>query len=100
MGYVSRRISDLPKGESLKVEFVLATEPEHRYSGTVRNVSERTELTADGHIVRAVVDLDSAKLPPLRDGAEVKARLNCGTSRAGFVWLRELIEVIQTYWWY
>lgn len=100
VGYVSRRISDLPKGESLKVEFVLATEPEHRYSGTVRNVSERTELTADGHIVRAVVDLDSAKLPPLRDGAEVKARLNCGTSRAGFVWLRELIEVIQTYWWY
>jgi multidrug efflux pump subunit AcrA (membrane-fusion protein) len=100
VGYVSRRLSDLRSGETLKVDFVLATEPERRYSGSIRNIGERTELTGDGHIVRAVVDLDRGNLPPLRDGAEVRARLNCGPSRAGFVWLRELIEVIQTYWWY
>ena len=99
-GYVVRHLSELPKDESFKVEFVLATEPERRYPGLLRNIAARTELTADGHIVRAVIELDLDNLPPLRDGAEVKARLHCGPQRAGFVWFRELIEVIQTYWWY
>jgi len=99
-GYVARHLSELPAGESIAVEFVLATEPQRRYPGRLRNIASRTEVTADGHIVRAVIELDSANLPPLRDGAEVKARLHCGTHRAGFVLFRELIEVIQTYWWY
>ena len=99
-GYVVRHLSELPTNESFKVEFVLATEPERRYPGLLRNIAARTELTADGHIVRAVIELDPENLPPLRDGAEVKARLHCGPQRAGFVWFRELIEVIQTYWWY
>lgn len=99
-GYIVHRLSELPAEESLTVEFVLATEPERRYSGLLRQIASRTELTADGHIVRAVISLDPENLPPLRDGAEVKARLHCGTQRAGFVWFRELIEVIQTYWWY
>jgi multidrug efflux pump subunit AcrA (membrane-fusion protein) len=100
VGYVTRHLSDLAAGESLTVEFVLATEPERRYPGRLRGIGARTELTADGHIVRAVIDVDPDDLPPLRDGAEVKARLHCGQHRAGFVWFRELIEVIQTYWWY
>lgn len=100
VGYVARHMTQLSSGESLKVEFVLATEPEHRYPGRLRSLGARTELTADGHIVRATVELDPDNMPPLRDGSEVKARLNCGTERAGFVLFRELIEVIQTYWWY
>jgi multidrug efflux pump subunit AcrA (membrane-fusion protein) len=100
LGYVTRYRAGLSDGESLKVEFVLATEPERRYSGTLKSIGERTELIADIHAVRAVVELDANSPPPLRDGAEVKARLNCGPHRAGFVWFRELIEVIQTYWWY
>lgn len=100
VGYVTRYLSEMPTGESLAIEFVLATEPERRYPGQLRRIGARTELTADGHIVRAVIDVDPDNLPPLRDGAEVKARLHCGLHRAGFVWFRELIEVIQTYWWY
>jgi len=99
-GYVSRRLTELPEGELLPVEFVLATEPERRFPGRLRRMATRTELTSEGHVVRAVIELDPDNLPPLRDGAEVKARLNCGPERAGFVWFRELIEVIQTYWWY
>lgn len=100
VGYVARHLAEIQDGESLKVEFVLATEPEHRYRGRLRSLGARTELTADGHIVRATVELDPDNMPPLRDGSEVKARLNCGTEQAGFVLFRELIEVIQTYWWY
>ena len=99
-GYVARRLSELKAGEKLSIDFVLATEPETRYPGTILELSPRTDLTADGHIVRAIVELDPANAPPLRDGAEVKARLNCGQRSIGFVLFRELIEVIYTYLWY
>ena len=99
-GYVARRLSELDEHEKLTIDFVLATEPETRYPGKVLELSPRTDLTADGHIVRAIVELDPSNSPPLRDGAEVKARLNCGQRPIGFVLFRELIEVIYTYWWY
>ena len=99
-GYVARRLSALKKNEKLTIDFVLATEPETRYPGTILELSPRTDLTSDGHIVRAIVELDPTNSPPLRDGAEVKARLNCGPRPIGFVLFRELIEVVYTYWWY
>ncbi len=99
-GYVARRLNELKEGEKLTIDFVLATEPQTRYPGTILELSPRTDLTADGHIVRAIVELDPARAPPLRDGAEVKARLNCGQRSIGFVVFRELIEVIYTYLWY
>lgn len=99
-GYVARRLSELKEHEKLTIDFILATEPERRYPGTDLELSPRTDLTADGHIVRAIVELDPANSPPLRDGAEVKARLNCGQRSVGFVLFRELIEVIDTYLWY
>ena len=99
-GYVARRLSELKAGEKLTIDFVLATEPETRYPGTILELSPRTDLTSDGHIVRAIVELDPTNSPPLRDGAEVKARLNCGPRPIGFVLFRELIEVIYTYLWY
>ena len=99
-GYVARRMSELAEGEKLTVDFVLATDAETRFTGTVRELASRTDLTAAGHIVRAIVDLDPAKSPPLRDGTEVNARLNCGPRPVGFVLFRELIEVVFTYLWY
>ena len=99
-GYVARRMSELAEGEKLTVDFVLATDPEARFIGTVRELASRTDLTAAGHIVRAIIDLDPAKPPPLRDGTEVNARLNCGPRPIGFVLFRELIEVVYTYLWY
>lgn len=100
VGYIAQSIAHSTDNKPLDVEYVLATQPEERYSATVRNIGSRTEVTADGHIVRATLDLDRNHLPPLRDGAEVKARLNCGPRPAGFVFFREFIEVIQTYCWY
>ena len=99
-GYVVRRLKELNEGERLTIDFVLATEPQTRYPGKIVELSPRTDLTSDGHIVRAIVELDPANAPPLRDGAEVKARLNCGRRPIGFVLFRELIEVIYTYLWY
>jgi len=99
-GYVARRLSELKEHEKLTIDFVLATEPETRYPGTILELSPRTDLTVDGHIVRAIVELDPTNSPPLRDGAEVKARLNCGQRPVGFVLFRELIEIIYTYLWY
>ena len=93
-------MSELAEGEKLTVDFVLATDAETRFTGTVRELASRTDLTAAGHIVRAIVDLDPAKSPPLRDGTEVNARLTCGPRPVGFVLFRELIEVVFTYLWY
>ena len=99
-GYVARRMSELAEGEKLTVDFVLATDAETRFTGTLRELASRTDITAAGHIVRAIIDLDPAKPPPLRDGTEVNARLNCGPRPIGFVLFRELIEVLYTYLWY
>jgi multidrug efflux pump subunit AcrA (membrane-fusion protein) len=99
-GYVARRLGELPDHEKLLVDFVLASDPETRFQGTLRELASRTELTSSGHTVRAIVDLDRSKPPPLRDGTEVHARLHCGPRSVGFVVFREVIEVIYTYWWF
>jgi hypothetical protein len=94
VGYVLRARQALSAGERLPVEFILATQPEERYRGWVSKIGERTEFVDDANVVLLTVELDAARLPPLRPGAEVRARINCGRRALGYVWFHELIEFV------
>jgi hypothetical protein len=93
-------MAEVGRDAMIPVDFVLATESDHRYQGQLREIAPITEPTPAGTVLRAVVDLAPDALPPLRDGAAVTARISCGKRKAAFIWLREPIEVLQRNWWY
>ncbi|MFG0333445.1 MAG: efflux RND transporter periplasmic adaptor subunit [Maioricimonas sp. JB049] len=95
-GYLLRRMNELGENGRIDVTYVLSTHPRRRFRGWIVDVASRTDVEADEHVVSAIVELDPDDLPPLREGAEVTARLNCGEHAAGFVWFREVIEFIHT----
>ncbi len=82
--------------EPLKVAFILATHPGQEFEGQVIEI-DRTADTRDenGNTVRIRVAIDKDKLPDLRDGAKVSARVHCGRGSIGYVWFHELIETVQ-----
>lgn len=81
----------------LDVSFILASHSGEKYRGTVEDIAMATEL--DGHnqpTVLVRVSVDREQLPKMRPGATVIANVHCGRRPIGYVWLRELIEVIKT----
>ena len=42
------------------------------------------------------VDFDKQQLAELRPGMTVFAKLHCGRRSIGYIWFRELFEVVQT----
>ncbi|QDU40504.1 HlyD family secretion protein [Maioricimonas rarisocia] len=95
-GYLLRRMNELGEDGRIDVTYVLSTHPRRRFRGWIVDVASRTDVEAEEHVVSALVELDPDDLPPLREGAEVTARLHCGEHAAGFVWFREVIEFIHT----
>lgn len=95
-GPVLRAWHEQPGGQPLPVEFQLATHPEARYRGTLAEVAIRTETLEERPTLQLTVLPDPAQLPPLRDGAEVRAKIDCGPRSLGYVLLRELIEFVQS----
>lgn len=84
------------KGEPLKVEYLLATHPEQRYFGRLLDVAIRTENLEDQPMIYLVIEPDPQAMPPLRDGAEVRCKIDCGERTLGYVVFRELIEFVQS----
>lgn len=80
----------------LEVEFILATEPERRYRGRIESVVGRTELNADNESVVMLTAVLEGERPPLRHGAEVRARVLCGKRPLWFVWFHEVVEFTQS----
>jgi hypothetical protein len=46
--------------------------------------------------VLVTVRVDPSRLPVLRPGATVVAKIDCGRRALGFVWFHDLIEFVQT----
>jgi len=83
----------------LSVTFVLATNPEREWQGTVRDIAESTGFhPEEGPTVLVTVAIDRTEIPPgeLRPGATVIPRIHCGTRPIGFIWFHELYHVLQT----
>ncbi|MEX0817967.1 MAG: GAF domain-containing protein, partial [Pirellulaceae bacterium] len=83
--------------ETLDVRFILASHAGTEYRGTVQEIAMATELDEhDQPTVLVRVAIDREQLTELRPGARVVANVYCGRRSIGYVWLRELIDVIKT----
>ena len=84
-------------GPKLDVSFIVATDPNVTYQGTVANVAVATELGAsDGATVLVTVKIDGRDVAGLRPGATVIPKIHCGRQPLGYVWLHDLIDAIRT----
>ncbi len=97
------------EGETLSSYFVTMTDPEHRYNGFVRKVAPSAENVAESeqyknrHVVKVTVGIPDEELQDYlrrnkikepRPGAEVRARVNCGSTNLAYYLLRKPIQVI------
>ena len=84
-------------GDPLDVTFALGTEPESRFRGTLSHVSQSSQPDPKlGSSVKVTVGFDADQLTGLHDGAEVRARINCGKRKLGFVWFHQLVDIVQS----
>lgn len=96
IGHILEANGKLEQDERLAVEYILATDPEQRYAGWLEEIAARTQVVEEeGNVVVVTVEPDPNDLPPLRPGAEVRARILCGRRPLGYVWFHELIEFVQ-----
>ncbi|HRX78223.1 MAG: HlyD family efflux transporter periplasmic adaptor subunit [Planctomycetaceae bacterium] len=83
--------------EELTVTFIVKSHAGRELRGTVENIAMSTELDEHDHsTVLVLVALDREQLSELRPGASVVAKVHCGSRSIGYVWFRELFEVIKT----
>ena len=88
--------------------FILATDPGTKHKGTVREIDLAAEVEGEeGNTVQIKVGFDKAELlaalgadasgevPHMRPGAEVSAKVDCGSRSIGYVWFHDLIEFVQ-----
>lgn len=88
----ARRESKSP----LPVSFLLLTDPDQTYQGTIESIAATAEPDAAGiPMVRITVKLDHELVKGLRPGASVLPQIDCGKRSLGYVWLRRLFETIQ-----
>lgn len=85
-----------PEGEGVPVEYLLATYPDRRYQGSLVDIALTTEVIDNEPIIKLIVEPDPNDPPPLRDGAEVRAKISCGRRSLGYVIFRELIEFVHS----
>lgn len=80
----------------LPVTFLLLTDPDQTYRGTIEKIAATAEPDADGKpVVQITVKLDHETIRGLRPGASVLPQIDCGTRSLGYVWLRRLFETVQ-----
>ena len=82
--------------EGLALRFVLANEPEQEYNGVTTRfdlVTQTRENQRPAVLVEA--DFDRNQNIPLRPGALVVAKVDCGRRSVGFVWFHEIFEEVR-----
>jgi len=87
--------------QPLPIEFVLVMKPEQHYDATLREVATRATLNEEQQlVVRSIADLNVDLGDQRRIGAEVRARIACGTKPVGYVLFGDVIEFIERYLWW
>ncbi len=96
------------EGDTLKAYFVTMTDPEHRYHGFVRKVAPSAENVAESeqyknrHVVKVTIGFPEEvrheylyrnQIKEMRPGAEVRAKVDCGTTNLAYYLLRKPIQV-------
>lgn len=81
----------------LDVDFLLPSEPGRTYRGRVQEVALSCDTDETAHSsLRVVVAFDRNQIEHPRAGATAIPRIHCGSRSLGYVWLRDLIDVIRT----
>ena len=90
-----------PPFQQLPIEYRLLTQSEASYFANLNSLATRT-VTAEsqGSVIEARATLDKTRLPVRAIGAEVRARIGCGTSCLGDVLFGDVIEFVQKYLWW
>ena len=82
----------------LKMTFILATNPNITHEESVETIAMSTELDSEKQpSVLVTAGIKQSQILRKRPGATVIARIHCGRRSLGYVWLRELIEAVQTH---
>jgi hypothetical protein len=93
-GHVLEALESQP--DDVTVSFVVATNPENRCEGKILRAAQTTHLDENGEsAVRVDVDVDESKIPQLRHGAAIIAKIDCGRRSLGYVWFHELLEELE-----
>jgi hypothetical protein len=88
------------RSESLPVDFVLATQPEESYQGTLKATATRTDVSLEeGSIIKVQVAVDKSQLPNCRIGAEVQGKIHCGDKSLFYVLFGDVVEFVQRRIW-
>ncbi len=96
------------QSDTLPAYFVTMTDPEHRYEGYVVRIAPGAETMAESeqyknrHIVKVTIGFSEAvrqdylkrnQVEVMRPGAEVRARVDCGSTNLAYYLLRKPIQV-------
>jgi multidrug efflux pump subunit AcrA (membrane-fusion protein) len=100
MGHVRRKraaIKAQDPSDDLKVEFVLATDPNTTFEGKVSEIHYQAEVRGDeGNTVMIKVAINREELPPaIRPGAGVSGKVVCDKMPVGYVFLCDAIAYFQ-----
>lgn len=104
-GHVAERLAPLKQKAAndgtikpeLKITFVLATDPGHKYEGTVVESHLAAEPRGDeGNVVLVRATIDKTKLAHLHPGADVRVRVECGSRSLGYVLLHDVWNFVQS----
>jgi hypothetical protein len=100
LGHVNRAAAEAQKaGRELRVDYVLATDPGTRHTGSVKEIHEQAEVHGEeGNtvLVRVTIDPERHEKEELGAGASVTARIFCGKRSLGYVWFHDVLSFIQT----
>jgi multidrug efflux pump subunit AcrA (membrane-fusion protein) len=101
LGHVNRATAEAKRaGRELVVDYILATDPGTRHTGTVKEIHEQAEVRGEeGNtvLVRVTIDPSRHEKEELGAGASVTARIACGKRPLGYVWFHDVLAFIQTH---
>jgi hypothetical protein len=81
----------------LPIRFVVGTQPSATHHGTIAEIADWTDFDDQGEpVVRVTARIENPAGLAARPGATATARIHCGRARLGYVWLRDLIELVRT----
>jgi len=99
MGHLLQAYYEHPD-RKLAVEFIPATAPESTFTGEVERIASHSNVSSEQtNIFEIFVSTDKTKIPNLRIGAEVRAKINCGKRSLGYVLFGDVIEFIRQRLW-
>lgn len=88
---------ETPPDHRMEVDYILATEPGTTRHGKITEIHRSAEVRGEeGNTVLIKVAIDKRKLPQLRPGATVTAKVNCGSASIGYVLLHDVVYFIRS----